>query len=294
MVRDFVNKYCSCLFKDIDRKKYDEWINNKPRNVRRASIIVIVFNMVCLISMLIFSSALKEKEREEAEARKRKQEKAAAITKAQNTLASSKNQAVNLYGLTGYLDNKQIEACSVAYSAWVSTLEMTREIPYCNNGKVFEACQKALNVQPISDNSAYYENVRGATHCSTMKMSIPKGKYGKTDLTFRIYMYSFAYGKTTKAFAMFGPVYVDVKTEQNMNEDHMPVDIRSMTNVKGFLTQMENVAKQAVQDAYEEAWGNHANEVADILVNQMLLKVIRKKYGTFSNGVFNVMWDASK
>lgn len=56
-----------------------------------------------------------------------------------------------------------------------------------------------------------------------------------------------------------------------------------------FTDQLSSLSKQIVHDAQDAAWGDHANELADILRISQLLNLVDRQYCASSNGVFIIV-----
>ena len=241
-----------------------------------------------------YEAELEEQARQEAEARAKERARRVSEKQAMKTLESASSHVASLYALSGYLNDKQRTAVEMALSARIACLNMSADnkVPYCSDHRVFQQCRQLLNVSLIDEKSDLYETVRAKKEVSVLEIVVPNGKHGRTEIKLYILMDKYAYGQLTP-FGSLGTVYADVHAEDGSHIDHQLITGTAWSKVSTFTRQMENLAEQAVKDAYQESWGNHANEVADILINQTLLKLIDTKYGSFSNGVFTVMWNAS-
>ena len=66
-------------------------------------------------------------------------------------------------------------------------------------------------------------------------------------------------------------------------------------DTKAFAEQVKQLAEASVKNVYNEAWGNYANEVADLLFTKTVQDLIRNsRYGSFSNLVYTMLTKPSQ
>ena len=247
-----------------------------------------------IVRNLDYEAELKAQE-EEAErleralrdAKKKAMEKTASVKqhlKNPNVVIAHLNAELN-----EYLTKNQIDDVEDMLTVWVSAIIESTELPYLTDEKVFQALKKCFDITIVEEKLDWFGWIRKTNYNSKMEVNVKKGKKGSVKLVFHIKMDSFGYGKTKDPFSSLAQITMDITANGNTREGII-ASMATYTDIRKLCDEMGNLAKQVVKDAYDESWGKHADVVADILFDKMVIDIINSKFGSFSNGVFTLMW----
>jgi len=192
-----------------------------------------------------------------------------------------------------YLDNKQKGQVLDFLTAWVGTVMMSVEEEAQTEANSYEAkiVDKLFQKAGVNVSAMLFMKTTQAS----VEMTASTAKYGKRTFVFSLEMSSFSIGQG-KPFGSKGDISYQLKSTKGI-PGNIPTSGLGMVTETDFITfagHLQSAADDAIQDAYDEVWGKNANKVAAVVLNKTLMAAIDKEYGSFSNGVFQLITKPSK
>lgn len=219
-------------------------------------------------------------QRQRAEEKKAEREATNNITGAKSELQKLCNKNNLLLGpaLSNFLDEKQIDQIEAYLNCWIASV---------NNSQTFtddkEVNRKIMEKLGINPNVGFLWTKTEAV--TTVRVNTVE--YGEKNIEFTLDCGSL--NSNGSLYASFGEISYEI-----LETDNIPrqltikgyLGITTYVGMDNFMNCMQGVAEDSIKDAYEEVWGKNANIVAGILVDETIMKILDKKDGIFSDGVY--------
>ena len=216
-------------------------------------------------------------------AEKKKQENASqsAYSNAKKELEKLCNNHMLLLAadLQYYLDAEQIRQVEEYLYVWLA--EVNNANTYTDDKKVNKKIMSKLGINP---NLGFIWNTTKAT--TQVKI---KTVYGQKTFEFTLSLGSLQSNGTT--YGSFGDIHYEVLEKKGIPSNVKTegvLGVTTYTSMKDFANCMQDVAEDSVKKAYDSVWGKDANTVAAMLVDDVILKIIDARYGSFSNAVYTI------
>lgn len=259
---------------------YDEYI---PAAINTTYVLSVLYDENAIVNCPIQITNLDLQAANAAETKaSRETEKAAREANAM--LKSMTNVLALDTMLYEYCSDAQVEQIKEYLHTWLAEVAMSSSIKY---SVLDEGVRYVLNKKlGISTSSTILTKRTTAV----TKVIVQNSKYGTRTFEFQLVMDGYILGDGDP-FACLGTLTYEVT-----NTDGLPDGITksgdgavTFANLKAFAEKVSEVAVDAVNDVYGEAWGTHVDELANLIVDVAILKIINSEFGVVSNGVFTLM-----
>ena len=226
-------------------------------------------------------------QRQKAEKQREAREAASNLSKAQKELEKLCNGNYLTLGtdLNYYLSATQIKQIKEYLYVWIA--EVNNAQTYTSNNNINKKILEKLGINP---NVGFFWT---QTEAST-KVSV-QTKYGLKTIEFTLRCG--ALNSNGNSYASFGDISYEILEKDGIDRG-TPTDglcgVTTYVGMNDFIECMQNVAEDSIKDAYKEIWGNDANYIAGLIVDETIMRVIDKKYGSFSNGVYTLITNPAK
>ncbi len=234
---------------------------------------------------IVFSNL--DYQRQKAEEQKREREARSDISKAKKELEKLCNSNYLTLGtdLNLYLDKSQIQAIEKYLYVWVA--EVNNAQTYTENKDINKKIMEKLGINP------YVGYFYSYTQASTRVMV--KTKYGEKTIEFTFNCGTL--NSNGNSYASFGDISYDILDKSGIPKGMKTKGkcaVSTYAGMDNFIDCMQNVAEDSVKKAYQEIWGNNANYIAGLVVDETIMSIIEQKYGSFSNGVYTLITEPTK
>ncbi len=219
-------------------------------------------------------------QRQRAEEKKAEREATNNITGAKSELQKLCNKNNLLLGpaLSNFLDEKQIDQIEAYLNCWIASVNNSQT--FTDDKEVNKKIMKKLGINP---NVGFLWTKTEAV--TTVRVNTVE--YGEKNIEFTLDCGSL--NSNGSLYASFGEISYEILETDNIPRQLTTKGYLGITTYVGmdnFMNCMQGVAEDSIKDAYEEVWGKNANIVAGILVDETIMKILDKKDGIFSDGVY--------
>ena len=226
-------------------------------------------------------------QRQKAEKQREERETASHLSQAQKELEKLCNGNCLTLGtdFNYYLNSTQIKQIKEYLYVWIA--EVNNAQTYTNNKNINKKILEKLGINP---NVGFFWT---QTEAST-KVSV-QTKYGVKTIEFTLRCGTL--NSNGNSYASFGDISYEILEKDGIDKGIPTGGLCGVTTYVGmndFIECMQNVAEDSIKDAYQEIWGNDANYIAGLIVDDTIMRVIDKKYGSFSNGVYTLITGPAK
>lgn len=122
-------------------------------------------------------------------------------------------------------------------------------------------------------------------------------KYGKLTVCFTLHISSFDW--SGKRFGLYADISYEVTKQQGgaslppMLKKNTQLGQIAITDISAFANSAYNAAEKELKKAYDEAWGNNANQVASIIFSKTVQDILNANNTKFSKKVWDLLvWPA--
>ena len=226
-----------------------------------------------------FTITNKDYYRQQAEKKKEQSEREQNIKKAQNMLTNN-NILSFPADLNDYFTTQQLEELRAFLSGYVATVINSSKFSYTedqSNSASKLVLDKLFGKMGLNKKTF----VMGKTLNGAFSVSANTKKGART-INFSFSISNYGLGNTE--FGAMGGLNYSIS--QDNKSGYIPV---VSANASALAQQMKSIAEDAVKNVYNESWGKHADEVAEILFTKTVTDLIGKtKMGSFSNCVYTM------
>lgn len=225
--------------------------------------------------------------RQKAEEQKAEREKKNSVSAAKSELQKLCNGNYLALGvdLQYYLQSNQIDQIESYLYCWIA--EVNNSQMFTSDRKINNKIMEKLGINP--NVGFLWTNTEAVTSIQANTV------YGEKTIEFTLRCGNL--NSNGNSYCSFGDIRYEIKEKDNIPKS-VPTEgllgITTFVSMKKFNECMKEVAEWSVKNAYGEIWGNGANEVASLIVDETIMKVIDKKYGSFSNGVYTLFTEPTK
>ena len=192
-----------------------------------------------------------------------------------------------------YLDTNQKEQVMQFLTAWIGTVMMSieEEAETTANSLESKIVNKLFGKAGINTSTMLFMKNTQAS----VEVSAVTAKYGKRTFVFSLEMSSFSIGQG-KPFGNKGDISYQLKDTSGISGGIPTSGVGMVTVVDfdNFVSHLQSAAESTIKSAYNEVWGKNANKAAEMVLNKTLMAVINKQYGSFSNGVYQLITKPTK
>ena len=217
--------------------------------------------------------------RQQAEKRKEKTERVQNMTKAQQML-KNKNILTRDPKLGEYFTTKQQNELYDFLSGYMAVAINSSSFSYTgdrNNPVSQKILEKLFDKMGISKKAT----ITGQTLTASFSISAATKKGART-INFTYSVSNYGWGDIS--FGAFGTLNYTISQDNCSGI----IGIAS-ADMEAFAKQVKSVAEASVKNVYDETWGKHVDEVAEILFTKTVTDLMsRTKFGSFSNCVYTM------
>ena len=218
--------------------------------------------------------------RQQAEKRKEKTERVQTLTKAQQMLKNN-NILTRDPKLNEYFTTQQQNELYDFLSGYMAVAINSSSFSYTgdqNNAVSKKILEKLFDKMGISSKTT----VTGKTLTASFSISAATKKGDRT-INFTYSVSNYGWGDIS--FGAFGTL------NYTISQDNCSGIIGlASADMEAFAKQVKSLAEASVKNVYSEAWGKHADEVAEILFTKTVTDLMsRTKFGSFSNCVYTML-----
>ena len=217
--------------------------------------------------------------RQQAEKRKEKTEPGQNLNKAKQML--NNNNILTLDPkLNDYLNQKQMEELYDFLSGYMAVAINSTSFSYTGDQKnkvSKKILENLFSKMGISKNNVFmFQKLTASFSVSA------DTKKGNRTINFSYSVDKYSYGDAS--IGAFG------RLEYTISQDNISGTIgMASADMEAFAKQVKSVAEASVKNVYNEAWGKHADEVAEILFTKTVTDLMsHTKFGSFSNCVYTM------
>ena len=217
--------------------------------------------------------------RQQAEKRKEKTERVQDLNKAKQMLNNNNILTIDPR-LNDYLNQKQMEELYDFLSGYMAVAINATSFSYTGDQKN-KASQKIL--ENLFSKMGITKNNVLVFQKLTASFSVSADtKKGNRTINFSYSVDKYSYGEAS--IGAFG------RLEYTISQDNISGTIgMASADMEAFAKQVKSVAEASVKNVYNETWGKHADEVAEILFTKTVTDLMsHTKFGSFSNGVYTM------
>ena len=217
--------------------------------------------------------------RQQAEKRKEKTEPGQNLTKAKQML--NNNNILTLDPkLNDYLNQKQMEELYDFLSGYMAVAINSTSFSYTGDQK--NKVSKKILENLFSKMGISKNNVLMFQKLTASFSVSADTKKGNRTINFSYSVDKYSYGDAS--IGAFG------RLEYTISQDNISGTIgMASADMEAFAKQVKSVAEASVKNVYNEAWGKHADEVAEILFTKTVTDLMsHTKFGSFSNCVYTM------
>ena len=217
--------------------------------------------------------------RQQAEKRKEKTERVQNMTNAQQML-KNKNILTRDPKLGEYFTTKQQNELYDFLSGYMAVAINSSSFSYTgdrNNPVSQKILEKLFDKMGISKKAT----ITGQTLTASFSISAATKKGART-INFTYSVSNYGWGDIS--FGAFGTLNYTISQDNCSGI----IGIAS-ADMEAFAKQVKSVAEASVKNVYDETWGKHVDEVAEILFTKTVTDLMsRTKFGSFSNCVYTM------
>ena len=226
-------------------------------------------------------------QKQRAEEKKAQRETTLKIAKAKKelqTLCNGNTLALSA-DLSYYLDSAQIEQVEEYLYVWLA--EVNNANTYTDDSKINKKIMEKLGINP---------NVGFLWKTTKADTRVVIGTvYGQKTIEFTLTLGTLQSNGTS--YGAFGDMQYEILEKDGIPKN-IPTEgvlgISTYASMDNFIQCLQDVADSSVKKVYSEMWGKHVNEIASIIVDDTIMKVIDKKYSFFTNGVYTIATNPTK
>ena len=217
--------------------------------------------------------------RQQAEKRKEKTERVQDLNKAKQMLTNNNILTIDPK-LNEYFTQKQQDELYDFLSGYMAVAINSSSFSYTgdqNNAVSKKILEKLFNKMGISKKNTLW------TKTLTASFSVSAvTKKGNRTINFTYSVDNYIWGDVS--FGAFGTL------NYTISQDNISGTIgMASADMEAFAKQVKSVAEASVKNVYNEAWGKHADEVAEILFTKTVTDLMsHTKFGSFSNCVYTM------
>ena len=227
----------------------------------------------------------RDQEKAEREARKNQQESAKAVNSA---VAKVKRDMISLvsFEMNDYLSGQQMKDMQDILSMWIAQAMVSGKLSYSTQSSALR--DKLFDKLGVNRKSTLF----GTTTTMTTKIRANTAK-GRKIFRFTVKLNGYGLG-TGNAFSSFGNLTYDVLDENGNKVEYSGVGGTVSANITTFTDSVEELLDSEGKAAFDLGYGNDLNKVAEMIIDDSILKVINKKCGSVSNGMFDLLTAPAK
>ena len=187
-----------------------------------------------------------------------------------------------------YFDKTQVKEIKAYLNVWLAEIISSSSISYTKQDKKIR--DNTFKKLGINNNAIpYIRNTKAVTTVTGMTV------YGERSFEFKVDMGSYIMGDGNP-YTSLGTITYELIDKKGIPTSIPSGDVGLITfaDMKTFTEKLQDVAESSVKAVYQEMWGKHANEVADIIVDKTIMSLINCKWGSFSNGIYTLFTEPSK
>ena len=228
------------------------------------------------------------KKQKEAEARR-------PIVNAANAVSQANVVALDTNFVNTFLYPKQQQSLQAFLNVWLTMILNSDKFSYSEYTKKEKDLRNEV-LKKLGINEKTFN--KGKTLEATSSIDFTKSRYGKITIFAKVTSHNFYLG-VKDPYAAFGTIELRVI---GANPPNKPTSNSSSgfayANVSSFANQVKDAAEAELKIAYKSAWADDADKIMEylppIIVNDTINDILKEKYGTFSNIIFQVSFDEAE
>ena len=226
--------------------------------------------------------------KKETEARK-------PITDAENMLDQASIVSLDTNFLGIYLDGKQQKSLEAFLNVWISMILNSDRFSYSEYTKKEKDLRNEV-LKKLGINEKTFN--KGKTLEATSAIDFQRSKYGNITIFVKVTSNNFYLG-VKDPYAAVGTIELRVIGANPPNKPTSNSNgLFAYKKMTSFVDQVKDAAEAELKIAYKSAWADDADKIMEylppIIVNDTINDILKEKYGTFSNIIFQVSFDEAE
>ncbi len=229
--------------------------------------------------------------------RREKKEDAARtpITDAENMLDQGSIVSLDTNFLDIYLDKKQQKSLQAFLNVWITMILNSDRFSYSEYTKKEKDLRNEV-LKKLGINEKSFN--KGKTLEATSAIDFQRSKYGNITIFVKVTSNNFYLG-VKNPYAAAGTIELRVIGANPPNKPtSSSINLFAYKNMPSFVDQVKDAVEAELKIAYKSAWADDADKIKEylppIIVNDTINDILKEKYGTFSNIIFQVSFDEAE
>ncbi len=234
-------------------------------------------------------------DRQQIRRAKKETEARIPITDAENMLDQASIVSLDTNFLGIYLDGKQQKSLEAFLNVWISMILNSDRFSYSEYTKKEKDLRNEV-LKKLGINEKTFN--KGKTLEATSAIDFQRSKYGNITIFVKVTSNNFYLG-VKDPYAAVGTIELRVIGANPPNKPTSNSNgLFAYKKMTSFVDQVKDAAEAELKIAYKSAWADDADKIKEylppIIVNDTINDILKEKYGTFSNIIFQVSFDEAE